>query len=87
MRKQPDATPEQIKPNDDLVPYETLVRLTGKRQHAAQARWLKDRKWVFEKNALGHVQVSRAHFERQMGGTAAKKPAGTTEPNWAALGA
>ncbi len=47
-----------------------LHKLTGYVAPAAQARWLEERGWRFERNRAGRVIVSRAHAESMMGGAA-----------------
>lgn len=59
-----------------------LERLTGYVVPAAQARWLDERGWRYERNRAGLVIVSRAHAEAMMGG-AAPKVAG---PKFEAIG-
>lgn len=60
-----------------------LEELTGYRRPSAQARWLRDHRWRFEKNAAGHPRVARAYFERRM----VAREAGAVDfppPDWTA---
>jgi hypothetical protein len=51
-----------------------LEQLTGKRRPSAQARWLQDRGWRFERNATGSVVVHALEAERQLcGGSKARR--------------
>ena len=55
-----------------FLTYAELRELTGYLAPAAQARWLEERGWRFERNRTGRVIVSRAHAEAMMGGGAPK---------------
>lgn len=53
-----------------------LFDLTGYRRNADRCRWLADRKWKFERNAItGRPVVSRTYAEAMLSGTPVK-----TEP-------
>jgi hypothetical protein len=42
-----------------------VVRLTGKKRHSAQIRWLTDRGYKFEVNGLGQPIVAEAEVTRK----------------------
>lgn len=50
-----------------------LFELTGYRRNADRCRWLNDRKWKFERNAItGRPVVSRTYAESMLSGVVAK---------------
>lgn len=51
----------------DILPVETIERLTGKTQPAAQRRWLIKHGWVFETDGRGHPIVDRGYYNSRMG--------------------
>lgn len=62
-----------------------LAELTGYRRPSAQLRWLREHRWRFEVNAVGHPRVARAYFERRM---VSRETAGNVvdlpPPDWSA---
>ncbi len=59
---------------------EEVQRLTGKKRHSAQVRWLRDHGYRFDVNGLGEPVVAIAEVNRKLvGGAAAREKA---EPNW-----
>lgn len=61
-----------------LLAFE-LVAITGYKQKAAQARWLKRQKIQYRLNAFGQPVVSRNHWD-QCSGQIQRKSIST--PNW-----
>ena len=56
---------------------EELQELTGYKRKADQRRWLMERQYRFEVDALGRARVLRSHVERRLDdfdGNAARKP-------------
>lgn len=50
-----------------------LLALTGYRRNADRCRWLSERKWKFERNAItGRPVVSRSYAESMLSGEPAK---------------
>lgn len=60
-----------------------LRTLTGYLVPAAQARWLEERGWRYERNRAGKVIVSRAHAEEMLGHT---NPVAAYTPKFGAIG-
>lgn len=52
---------------NDILPVETVERLTGKTQSAAQCRWLTKHGWVYEKDGRGRPVVDRGYYSMRMG--------------------
>jgi hypothetical protein len=48
------------------ITKQDLADLTGRRQPAAQIRWLRTYGWVFEIGADGMPKVANAYFDRRM---------------------
>lgn len=73
-----------------LTPAE-VGELTGYERPADQARWLRDRGWIFELNAQRRPIVLRAYAEGRMGGARSQGSAAATgyhippQPNFDAL--
>jgi hypothetical protein len=59
-----------------------LEQLTGYRRKAWQIRWLRNRRFRFELDALGQPQVLRAYVEKRMSDGNKSEVA---QPNWAAM--
>ncbi|MBK1683438.1 DUF4224 domain-containing protein [Rhodoferax fermentans] len=59
---------------------EELVSLTGYKQPARQAKWLKTNGFKFIMNRFKQPKVDRAHYHAKMGLGKIKEP----EPNWTA---
>lgn len=66
-----------------LTPEEIAI-VTGRKQPAAQLRWLKENRWRAHMNAAGSVVVDRRYYERRMVGELETQPS-VVEPNFAAL--
>ena len=55
-----------------------LVGITGRKQAAAQIRWLARHQWVYAIGGDGMPKVARAYFERRM--VAGETPSKASEP-------
>lgn len=60
-----------------LAPQE-LTTITGRKQAAAQIRWLTRHEWVFAVGGDGMPKVARGYFERRM--ISGDTPSKTVEP-------
>lgn len=59
-----------------------IERLTGKKRHSAQVRWLRKKGYKIEVNGLGEPILAVAEYNRKnVGGAAAREE----EPNWGAM--
>lgn len=66
-------------PSDFFLSPADVERLTGKKRHSAQVRWLLDHGYKVAVNGLGMPIVAVAEVERRLvGGTVRKR----VEPNW-----
>lgn len=64
-----------------LTPKE-IVRLTGKKRHSAQIRWLREKGYKIDVNGLGEPILAIAEYNRKaVGGSFVRHE----EPNWGAL--
>lgn len=59
-----------------------LKHLTGRLRPSAQIRWLRERGWPHDVNALGRPVVATAEVERRLTGLAQPR---SPEPNWSAI--
>lgn len=64
-----------------LTPAE-IERLTGKKRHSAQIRWLLKNGYKIEVNGLGEPIVAVAEYTRKAVGGMAKRE---QQPNWGAM--
>jgi hypothetical protein len=64
---------------------EQLERLTGRKQPAAQIRWLNAHGWRYTRNAIGEVIVMEAEARWHLYSGRPERPKPRTEPNFAAL--
>lgn len=49
-----------------LLTVAEVHELTGRKQPAAQARWLAERGWRYELDCDGHPKVARAYFVQRL---------------------
>ena len=69
-----------------LLSAAEIYDLTGRKQPAAQARWLADRGWMYELDFDGHPKVARAYFAGRLVEThATEQPASEIAVNTEAL--
>lgn len=65
-----------------FLTHAEIERLTGKKRHKAQIRWLRENGYKLEINGLGEPIVTIAEANRKLiGGTRRQEQ----EPNWSAL--
>jgi hypothetical protein len=68
------------KDEDMFLSDEDICRLTGRKRHSAQIRWLRDHGYRFDVNGLKQPIVTAAEVARKLvGGTAQPR---TQEPRW-----
>lgn len=51
----------------DILTAELLCRLTGKKQYAAQRRWLHNHGWIYETDSIGRPVVDVGYYSMRMG--------------------
>jgi hypothetical protein len=49
-----------------LLTLAEVHELTGRKQSAAQTRWLAERGWKYELDSDGHPKVAREYFEQRL---------------------
>jgi hypothetical protein len=65
-----------------FLTHAEIERLTGKRRHSAQIRWLLDKGYNIDVNGLGEPILAIAEYNRKaVGGSHSRHE----EPNWGAM--
>jgi len=65
-----------------FLTHAEVERLTGKKRHSAQIRWLRSKGYRLQVNGLGEPIVAIAEYNRKAIGGSHKR---SEEPNWEVL--
>jgi hypothetical protein len=63
-----------------LLTRKEIEELTGRKQPAAQARWLSQAGWKFARDSDGYPTVAREEFQRNMIGTPDSEASAPADP-------